>query len=193
MNGRRNVKDLLTAAADTVFYENGIGSTSVDAVAEAAGVSKPTLYAHFPTKFAVVAAGLRHRHAALIAELESWVGREEDPRRRPLAVFSWLEDRYAARGKRGCAFLNAAVEAPDADDTIRTVAQEEKTWLLTFLSRLCVEAGCESAQSLASQLLLLIDGVAGRVVVYGPGAAPRATTEATHAAATLIAASVPAT
>lgn len=192
MSSRGRAKELLTEAADTVFYEHGISSTSVDAVVEAAGVSKPTLYAHFPTKSAVVAAGLRHRHAARRAELEAWVAREDDPRRRPLAVFRWLAAWYAGGGQRGCAFLNAAVEAPRTDWTIRTPVQEEKTWLLTFLSRLCAEAGCASPDDLASQLLLLIDGVAGRVVVHGPEAAPQAAADATRAAGALIDASEPA-
>ncbi|EPD93815.1 TetR/AcrR family transcriptional regulator [Streptomyces albus] len=192
MSSRGRAKQLLTEAADTVFYEHGIASTSVDAVVEAAGVSKPTLYAHFPTKSAVVAAGLRHRHATRKAELEEWAALEDDPRHRPLAVFRWLQDWYAERGRRGCAFLNAAVEAPQTDMTIRTPVQEEKTWLLTFLSRLCTEAGCGSPQELASQLLLLIDGVAGRVVVHGPEAAPQAAADAARAAAALIDASEPA-
>ncbi|CAM2992098.1 MULTISPECIES: TetR/AcrR family transcriptional regulator [Streptomyces] len=192
MSSRGRAKQLLTEAADTVFYEHGIASTSVDAVVEAAGVSKPTLYAHFPTKSAVVAAGLRHRHATRKAELEEWAAREDDPRHRPLTVFRWLQDWYAERGRRGCAFLNAAVEAPQTDMTIRTPVQEEKTWLLTFLSRLCTEAGCGSPQELASQLLLLIDGVAGRVVVHGPEAAPQAAADAARAAAALIDASEPA-
>ncbi|MEU2084093.1 helix-turn-helix domain-containing protein [Streptomyces albus] len=192
MSSRGRAKQLLTEAADTVFYEHGIASTSVDAVVEAAGVSKPTLYAHFPTKSAVVAAGLRHRHATRKAELEEWVAREDDPRRRPLAVFRWLQDWYAERGRRGCAFLNAAVEAPQSDMTIRIPVQEEKTWLLTFLSRLCTEAGYGSPQDLASQLLLLIDGVAGRVVVHGPESAAQAAADAARAAAALIDASEPA-
>lgn len=46
--------DILCAAGD-LFMQSGYGETSVDAIARAAGVSKATLYAHFPSKEALFA------------------------------------------------------------------------------------------------------------------------------------------
>ncbi|OJW21777.1 MAG: hypothetical protein BGO51_18210 [Rhodospirillales bacterium 69-11] len=46
--------DILCAAGD-LFMRSGYGETSVDAIARAAGVSKATLYAHFPSKEALFA------------------------------------------------------------------------------------------------------------------------------------------
>jgi AcrR family transcriptional regulator len=40
----------LIAAADGLFYGQGIRAVGVDAVAEAAGVTKRTLYYHFASK-----------------------------------------------------------------------------------------------------------------------------------------------
>ncbi|MGP4043608.1 TetR/AcrR family transcriptional regulator [Streptomyces sp. 2A115] len=190
MKPRRSARDLLIESAETVFYERGLGATNVNAVAQAAGVSKPTLYAHFPSKDELAAAALRHRHERRSAELEAWLAEVEDPAERPLAVFSWLIHWYGERGRRGCAFLNAAAEVVDAEAPVRQAVQAEKTWLLELLTGLCAQAGAARHAHLASQLLLLIDGVAGRVVVQGPQAAARATAEAADAAAVLIAAAV---
>lgn len=61
-------------AARHLFLEQGFGSTSMDAVAKRAGVSKATLYVHFENKerlFAEVVAAARsslHRSLAAIAE-----------------------------------------------------------------------------------------------------------------------------
>lgn len=43
----------LTAAAREAFTTHGYGATSMSALARAAGVSRTTLYARFPTKFAI--------------------------------------------------------------------------------------------------------------------------------------------
>ena len=44
----------ILAAADALLAENGFAGTSVDAIAEAAGVSKATIYRWWPNKAAVV-------------------------------------------------------------------------------------------------------------------------------------------
>ena len=46
----------LLAAARELFYGGGVCATGVSAVAERAGVTKMTLYAHFPSKEELVAA-----------------------------------------------------------------------------------------------------------------------------------------
>jgi AcrR family transcriptional regulator len=171
-----------------VFYSRGLGATGVDAVAQAAGVSKPTLYAHFAGKSDLAVTALRHRHDQAAAELGEWLAGVADPAARPPAVFSWLAHRYETKGRRGCAFLNAAADVVDPEDPVRQAARGEKRWLLDLLTTLCAEAGTTAPERRASQLLLLIDGVAGRVVVEGPQAAARAVADAADAAAVLLAA-----
>jgi len=177
----------LLDTASHLFYTDGIGATGVDAVVRAAGVSKPTLYAHFGSKADLVAAVLSARHERRAEELEAWVRREPDPRRRPLAVFGYLKRFYAHEGARGCAFLNAAAELRHDDDAARRAIVAEKAWLLGLLARLCEEAGVREPERVASQLLLLVDGIGGRVVVHGPAAAPGAIADAEAAAARLLA------
>jgi TetR/AcrR family transcriptional repressor of mexJK operon len=50
---------VILAAARRLFLEHGFASTSVDAVTAASGVSKPTVYCHFPTKEALLEAVVR--------------------------------------------------------------------------------------------------------------------------------------
>jgi AcrR family transcriptional regulator len=178
----------LVATAGQLFYDRGVTATGVDAVVKAAGLTKPTLYAHFPSKSALLAAALEQRHTQRRIELEAWVAEVADPRQRPLAVFDWLATWYARDGARGCGFLNAAAELPDPDDPARRVVQAEKRWLQEFLSTLCDEAGLRHPNRLGSQLLLLVDGVSGRVLVEGPSAAASAIADATCVAELLTAA-----
>ena len=51
-NPKRNA---ILAAAERAFITRGYAGTSVDAIAEAAPASKPTLYKHFKSKPAMIA------------------------------------------------------------------------------------------------------------------------------------------
>ena len=170
-------KDKLLDAAADLFYADGIGATGVDDVVRAAGVSKPTLYAHFGSKAQLVAAVLERRHATRAAELEALDGG-------PLAIFAWLADFYAREGARGCAFVNAAAELGHGGPG-RAAAAREKAWLRAELARRARTEGLRDPDGLASRLGLLIDGVGARVVVDGHGAAASAVADATAAARTL--------
>lgn len=184
----RSAHDRLLDAGERLFYAHGITSTGVDAVAAAAGVTKPTLYAHFGKKSELVAAVLRRRHDLRMAELEAWL-EPFAPRDRPLEVLGWLWNSYAGKqNERGCAFLNAAAELPDPADPGRAASQEEKARLLDLLTGLCRAADLVQPETLGSQLLLLIDGLGGRVVVGGPDAAVTGADDAYRAAQVLIAA-----
>lgn len=168
-----SARDRLLETSARLFYEAGITATGVDTIVREAGVSKPTLYAHFGSKTELVAAVLTERHERRSRELSE----ANDP----LDVFAYLADFYAHDGARGCAFLNAAAELVE-DDTARAAVVAEKAWLRSRLVQLCGD------ERTGSQLLLLIDGIAGRVVVNGPGAAAEAVADATHAAKALLAA-----
>src|SRR5262249_54699087 len=60
----------ILAAAGDLFYRQGIRAVGVDAIAEAAGTNKMTLYRHFTSKDELVAEYLRE--CAQLAEA-SWV------------------------------------------------------------------------------------------------------------------------
>ena len=53
---RADRRDQLLDTAQEVFVERGYGPTSMDDVAEAAGVTKPVLYDHFGSKDGLLAA-----------------------------------------------------------------------------------------------------------------------------------------
>jgi AcrR family transcriptional regulator len=170
MARRSSARDRLLTTSARLFYEAGITATGVDTIAREAGVSKPTLYAHYGSKSELVAAVLTARHEQRVAEL----GDIADP----LDVFAYLAGFYAREGARGCAFLNAAAELVD-DDAARAAVVAEKAWLRGLLSELTDERT-------GSQLLLLVDGIAGRVVVNGPAAASEAVADALAAAKVLL-------
>ncbi|MCW2809645.1 MAG: hypothetical protein JWP61_103, partial [Friedmanniella sp.] len=130
----------LLASASRLFYDEGITATGVDAVVRAAGVTKPTLYAHFGSKSVLVAAVLERRFQDRRSELAARLA-PLPTADHPLAVFDWLTVFYTVGGERGCGFLNAAAELPDPQDAARAVVRAEKSWLQEVLTAGCRAAG----------------------------------------------------
>jgi len=60
----------ILAAATEIFLRDGFEGARMETITAAAGVSKATVYAHFPTKDALFVAIMRERCAALVPYLE---------------------------------------------------------------------------------------------------------------------------
>ncbi len=80
-------------AARTLFLARGYGAVSMDAVAKAAGVSKATLYAYFPSKEALFADIIGTGNVRLEAAIEDAADHHELPIREALVAIltRWLD------------------------------------------------------------------------------------------------------
>lgn len=181
------VQQRLADTAADLFYRHGITSTGVDRIVAESGVSKPTLYAHFRSKNALVAAALRTQHDRRRSEVEEYLTTHDAPDGRwPLLVFDWLELWHATQDGRGCAFVNASAEltGPESAEA-RDCAAAHKRWWRGLLTELCARAGADRPGELADAMCLLLDGAHARLLVEND---PRAASAARRAAATLLAA-----
>ena len=66
---RLPARERLLAAANELFYAEGVHTVGIDRVIEHAGVAKATLYATFGSKDELVRAYLEGRHAVIKAQL----------------------------------------------------------------------------------------------------------------------------
>ena len=57
---QKSKKEHIVRTALPLFLENGFKATSIDMVVRASGVSKPTVYNHFPDKAALMLAVIEH-------------------------------------------------------------------------------------------------------------------------------------
>jgi AcrR family transcriptional regulator len=158
-NERIPPRDRLVAVAAELFYRHGIRAIGVEAIAEAAGTNKMTLYRHFASKDELVAECLRQvaRQGA-----ERWEVYEQAHPGDPLGqIRAWLADvadHVANTNHRGCALANAAVELPDKTHPARRVIEEYKVAQRDRLARLCRSAGLDEPAMLADELYLLLEG-----------------------------------
>ncbi len=170
MNGKDNSLGVITRkrpaaekvlrSASDLFYRNGVAATGVDTIVEHAGVSKRTLYNNFGSKDELVAAYLRDRDERWRASLEEITNRYEDPEERLLATFEAYGEWLVGDDYRGCAFINAASEIADPDHPARAVALSHKKGVQEHLASLAAQAGLQEPETLAEELLLLLEGAA---------------------------------
>jgi AcrR family transcriptional regulator len=172
--------DRILAAADRLFYRQGIRAVGVDAVAAEAGVSKRTLYNYYATKDDLIA-------AYLIARFKHIAPSDAPAREQVLGYFDYLERAFASPCFRGCPYVNAVCELSDPKHPAAGIAlqfkEQRRDWLRVLLQRL----GASDPGNLATQLQLLAEGALSAALVRGDPALARA---ARAAAEVLIAASV---
>lgn len=131
----------------------------VDSIAAEAGVTKKTLYEKYGSKDELVAAYLRARDERWRNWLEEFVERRGgSATERLLSTFDALEEWMERENYRGCGFVNAAAEFPDADHPARAVVLQQKRWVRDYLAKLAAEAGAEDPEDLAERLLILQEG-----------------------------------
>jgi AcrR family transcriptional regulator len=154
---RISARDRLLAAADELFYEEGILTVGIDRVIERAGVAKASLYNTFGSKDELIRAYLDGRYARRRERLTEGLARYDTPRERLLGVFDVIGELFAEPGYKGCAFINASAEARP-DSSIKTVTDEYRAWVHDLFVGLAREAGIANPESLARRLVLLYDG-----------------------------------
>lgn len=171
-----SARDRLLAAADELFYTEGVHTVGIDRIIERAGVAKASLYSAFGSKEELVRAYLEGRHEIRRARLLAGLERFETPRDRLLGVFEVLAELAAAPGFRGCAFYNATAESTPGGP-IEQVANANRAWTRGLFAELARDAGAADPVTLADQLMILYDGsTVGARMDRGPAAARTART-----------------
>lgn len=98
--GRAARRAQLLAAARTVFVVQGFHATSMDDIADGAGVSKPVLYQHFPSKLALYQALLQDSADEMVRGVEAAIAASEDNAERVekavAAYFAFIADEGQA-------------------------------------------------------------------------------------------------
>ncbi len=154
---RPSARERLLAAANELFYEEGVHTVGIDRVIEHAGVAKGSLYNTFGSKDELIHAYLEARHANIAERITRTVDRYGTPRERLLAVFEAQGDLFREPGYRGCAFARASAESHPGD-LVERAAEGYRAWVRALFTRLAEEAGVPDAPGLARQFHLLYDG-----------------------------------
>jgi AcrR family transcriptional regulator len=150
-------RDRIVDTAQHLFREHGIKGIGVDAIAEAAGTNKMTLYRHFGSKDELIAECMREQ--ARKAE-EKWAELMAASPDALAGLHAWVQiaATKVTAEQRGCDLANAAVEIPDPSHPARKVVDTFKRVQRDRLVGLCRAAGAADPEQLADSLWLLLEG-----------------------------------
>src|SRR5690349_10800962 len=155
-----DMKDRILETADRLFYGQGIRAVGVDTIAAEIGISKRTLYNHFPSKDDLIVAYLSPR-------LKPAPPSERPPLEQILGAFDRLERTIATGVFRGCPFVNAVAELKEPAHAANKIAlafkEQRRSWFQGLLEQLNVK----DAEPLSMQLQLLTDGAIAAAIVRG--------------------------
>lgn len=171
------MNERILETADRLFYLRGIRAVGVDTIAAEIGISKRTLYNHFPSKDELIAAYLQRRFTQAPAS-------DKPPVEQILGTFDRLERIFASKGFRGCPFVNAVAELGAADHAVGKIAISFKESRRVWFRDLLIQLDVTDAERLATQLQILVDGAIATHLVRNDPSAARA---AQDAARTLLA------
>jgi AcrR family transcriptional regulator len=154
---RPSARERLLAAANELFYEEGVHTVGIDRVIEHAGVAKASLYNTFGSKDELIRAYLEGRHAAMSERITGYLERYDNPRDRLLGVFDAQRALFSEGTYRGCAFVRASAESRPGD-LVEQAAADYRGWVRSLFTRLAADAGARDSTGLGRQLQLLYDG-----------------------------------
>ncbi|RIK98672.1 MAG: TetR/AcrR family transcriptional regulator [Proteobacteria bacterium] len=156
-------RERILRAAERLFYLNGVRATGIDRIIAEAGVTKVTVYRHFPSKDDLIAVYLDRRHETWIAWFKEALAKARaaqpsaarnahpfDPLLQ--AAREWFEQP----GFRGCAFANAVAEVGATVPTVAGIAARHKTEVRDAIATLL--PADETARDMAWAATLALDG-----------------------------------
>jgi AcrR family transcriptional regulator len=165
------MKERILQTADRLFYLRGIRAVGVDTIAAEIGISKRTLYNHFPSKDELIAAYLARRFRQSPSS-------DKPPVEQILGTFDSLERRFASKDFRGCPFVNAVAELGAEDRAVKKIAVAFKESRRVWFRDLLLQLDVADADNLATQLQLLVDGSIALDLVRDDPSMARAAKEA---------------
>ena len=173
---RRQILD----AAYELFYRKGFNRVGVDEVAAFAGLTKRTLYYHFPSKDDLLGGVLALQSELSVLRIRKYEKRYSGSATEIIDVlFSELEKWSAKPGWTGAGFTRIVMELADLPGhPARTIARRHKVAVEAWYASLLERAGVAAPLERAREVALLLEGATVQVLIHGNRAYVKAASEA---------------
>jgi AcrR family transcriptional regulator len=158
----------LLNTATRIFYAEGIHSVGVDRIIAEAKVTRATFYRHFPGKEDLVLTYLHEVHKMDRSAVHAAIAANPSPADALLAIADSIAQSIRSPGFRGCAFLNAAAEYPDAHHPVHQQIIAHRQWFLDTLTTLMAGVHKETADPAARHFVMLRDGAMAAGCLFDP-------------------------
>ncbi len=161
-------KDRILTAAYGLLYKEGFARVSMDAIAAAASVTKRTIYYHFDSKDALVAAVLDHQHIHALSRFQGWAN---PAAKSAVAFLQSLFDQlqlWVSKPKwHGSGFTRLTMELADLPGhPARHAAHHHKSAAESWLKGELAKRGARRPHELARQVMILIEGCLSMALIH---------------------------
>ncbi|MFV8054738.1 TetR/AcrR family transcriptional regulator [Mycobacterium sp. 48b] len=150
----QRTRHAIVAASRELFLERGYGATTVNAIAEASGISRAGFYRHFSDKREIFGLLGDSAYRELRAVLAMW--KSFDVPYRYEDVRQFVENYFTYMDGFGAFALSAAVSAP-TDDEFRRGNMRMQTRVAWSLGQAVAPEGAHSPEVVGSALQGLLD------------------------------------
>jgi AcrR family transcriptional regulator len=156
---RPAARERILAAADRLFYSEGIHAVGVHRLVDESAVTRVTFYRHFPSKDDLIAGYLQVRASRARRRITQVIEDSNGDARAALSELGrvFTSETFAAE-YRGCPFVNASAEFAAAGHPARVLAAEQRAWIAATIERLLRDMGHADPARTARQLLMLQTG-----------------------------------
>lgn len=144
--------------ANQLFYDDGIRNVGVDRLISASSVTKATFYKHYGSKDRLITEYIGYRHRIDAEWLSDLAAANDDAGRVLHDVQHSITMAIETAGFRGCPFINAAAEFPDATHPVRRAVERHREWYVDVLEQLLRRMGHPMSGEAADDLMLARDG-----------------------------------
>ena len=155
---RAPAKGRILETANDLFYEDGIRNVGVDRIISASAVTKATFYKHYRAKDNLIVEYITARHVTVRESIEAMIASAETPEDALHLFVADIAAEISRPGFRGCPFINAAAEFPDADHPVRRIVTNHREWYVDTLALMLRNMGHPVPGDAADELLLARDG-----------------------------------
>lgn len=164
VNTRKKIQD----AAYRLLYRRGFARVSMDDIADAAGVTKRSLYYHFDSKDDLVRAVLEEQQAQALAMFETW---GSQPVSSPGAflrnLFIQLRRWAESPRWRGSGYTRLTMELADLPGhPARKAAHKHKSAVEEWLAVKLAGLGARDSGQLARETVLLTEGCLSLMLIH---------------------------
>jgi len=160
LEGQRpsEARDRLLRTASAIFYAKGINSVGVEEIVSEAQVTRATFYRHFPSKEDLIVAYLKATDDDIRAQVQAIVEHQQPADGTIREIAAWVVGQIKSSEFRGCAFLNAAAEYPDADSRVQQAVLDHRAWLQQVMQAELERLRGEPAEAGAQFFVMIRDG-----------------------------------
>lgn len=156
---------ILTAAED-LFYGEGIRATGVDRIAERAGVTKRTLYQHFPSKDDLITAYIEGNERPAMGRYQNLVAHVEAAPDQIGHIFANLGRLATNPHWKGCSFARVAAELAGSPGhpALQAASRHKLAFEAWLAGILAGTVRCPG--EIARQVLILLDGAIAEILIH---------------------------